>query len=99
MKEHWDEIEIRSWIGKGREKLYQKATLDKLIHPDELLNTVSKILKNGLEEGTVIFSGTVGALIEGMPFSNYFEVELMDKKRNRSLNCSYQINIVDWIKE
>jgi hypothetical protein len=37
VKEQWDEIEMRSWIGKGRDTLYQESTLDAFMRPEELL--------------------------------------------------------------
>ncbi|SKC70601.1 DUF2848 family protein [Maledivibacter halophilus] len=99
IKENWDDLKMRSWIGKDRAKIYQDTTLDAFMRPEELLKRVKALLGGKLEEGTVIFSGTVGALIEGMPFSNTFDVELKDEKRNETLSCCYQIKIIDWIKE
>ncbi|MGI6406167.1 MAG: DUF2848 family protein [Syntrophaceticus sp.] len=94
VKEQWDEIEMRSWIGKGRDTLYQESTLDAFMRPEELLERVKTLLGGSLEEGTVIFSGTVGALVKGMPFSDCFEVELLDSNKNRTLNCSYNLQVL-----
>lgn len=99
VKENWDSLKMRSWIGKDRAQVYQDTTLDAFMRPEELLERVKVLLGDKLEEGTVIFSGTVGALIEGMPFSNVFNVELKDEGRNQALNCCYQIQLIDWIKE
>ncbi|MGI6630573.1 MAG: DUF2848 family protein [Bacillota bacterium] len=95
VKDHWDEIKLRSWIGKDRAKLYQKATLDAFMRPEELLDRVRDLLGGTLEAGTVIFSGTVGALISGMPFSDTFAVELIDEKRSQTLHCCYHIKVMD----
>lgn len=94
IKEQWDAIEMRSWIGEGRDTLYQESTLDAFMRPEELLERVKVLLGGSLEEGTVIFSGTVGALVKGMPFSDRFEVELLDKNKNRSLSCSYNLQVL-----
>lgn len=94
VKEKWDEIEMRSWIGKGRDTLYQESTLDAFMRPEELLERVKALLGGNLEEGTVVFSGTVGALVKGMPFSDRFEVELLDSNKNRSLSCSYDLQVL-----
>lgn len=94
VREQWDEIRLRSWIGKDRGTLYQEALLSAFMRPEELLERVHKLL-GGLEEGTVIFSGTVGALISGAPFSEEFDVEMVDAKRNQVLRCLYQIKVMD----
>lgn len=99
VKEHWDSIVMRSWIGEDREQFYQDTKLDAFMRPEELLERVEVLLKDGLQEGDVIFSGTVGALVEGMPFSEVFDVELKDKERNQTLNCKYHVKLIDWIKE
>ncbi len=99
IKEHWDSIRMTSWIGKDRAQLYQDTKLDAFMRPEELLERVRVLLKEGLEEGAVIFSGTVGALVEGMPFSEVFDLELKDEKRGQALNCKYEIKLIDWIKE
>lgn len=98
VKDHWDDIILRSWIGRGRKQLYQDTKLSAFMRPEELLDRVKNLLKDGLEEGTVIFSGTVGALVEGAPFSDVFEVEIMDNQLNRTLNCLYGIRLMDWYK-
>ncbi len=94
VKEHWDEIEMRSWIGKDRETLYQEATLAAFMRPEELLERVRVLCGGGLEEGAAIFSGTVGALVKGMPFSKHFEAELRDRKSGRSLTCGYTLQVL-----
>lgn len=99
VKEQWDSLKLRSWIGKDRAQVYQDTNLDAFMKAEELMERVKVLLGGKLEEGTVIFSGTVGALIEGMPFSDVFEVELLDEKRNQTLNCCYNVQLIDWIKE
>lgn len=96
IKEHWDGIEIRSWIGKGRETLYQEATLIAFMRPEELLERVRMLCGGNLEEGTVIFSGTVGALVKGMPFSEHFEAELRDRNTGRLLTCGYEMQVLNF---
>ncbi len=94
LKEQWDDIELRAWIGKDRDTLYQEATLEAFMRPEELLERVTTLLGGKLEEGTVIYSGTVGALVKGMPFSDSFEVELLDKSKNRFLTCGYNLQVL-----
>lgn len=99
VKDHWDDIKMTAWIGKDREKVYQDTKLDAFMRPEELLERVGRLLKDGLEEGTVIFSGTVGAIVEGMPFSDVFEVELKDEKKGDTLKCKYEVKLIDWVRE
>lgn len=94
VKEQWDDIELRSWIGKDKKQLYQEATLAAFMRPEELLERVKELTGGKLEEGTVIFSGTVGALVSGAPFSERFEVELLDKSKDRSLSCCYNLQLL-----
>lgn len=95
----WDEIELRSWIGGNREVLYQETTLENFIEPEKLLSMVEEVVKDGLLPGTMIFSGTVGALVEGMPFSESFEVELYDRKLCQKLVCRYDLEVMDWLND
>ncbi|MBA1336019.1 MAG: hypothetical protein HPY66_1838 [Firmicutes bacterium] len=95
VKDHWDEIKLTAWIGKNKQKVYQDATLAAIMSPEELIKRVRQLTGGKLEEGTVIFSGTVGALVQGAPFSEEFHVELIDGKRNQTLSCKYEIKVLD----
>lgn len=95
VKAGWDGLQMRSWIGAGRETLFQETALDAFMTPEELMERVKKLLGGKLEPGTVIFSGTVSALIEGYPFSDHFECELLDPTTGKRLVCKYQIHLMD----
>ncbi len=95
LKEQWDKMELRSWIGKEKQ-LFQETTLDAFMEPEELMRRVKELLGNKLEPGTVIFSGTVGALVDGYPFTDRFETQLYDPSSKRSLHCTYSIHLMDW---
>lgn len=95
VKEQWDKMELRSWIGKEKQ-LFQETTLDAFMQPEELMRRVKELLGDKLEPGTVIFSGTVGALVDGYPFSDRFETQLYDPSCKRSLYCSYSIHRMNW---
>ncbi|MEM2958562.1 MAG: DUF2848 family protein [Candidatus Jordarchaeaceae archaeon] len=101
VKNHWDELVLRSWVLMGSEKvLYQEAKLQELMAPEDLVSIFRKRMKlgnNALLENTVIFSGTVplrpGKILSG----EGFEVELYDPVRNESLRCNYWVEILDYI--
>lgn len=94
VKDRWDQLEMRAWIGRGRKTLYQSTALDAFMKAEDLLERV-RALPGGLEPGTVIFSGTVSALVEGYPFSDYFECELRDPATQNSLLCKYAITLME----
>lgn len=96
VKNRWDEIQLSAWIGKNKKTLYQQTALSALMGPEELIKRVKELTGGTLEEGTVIFSGTVGALVAGAPFSDEFHVELTDEKRGQTLSCRYEIKVLDW---
>ena len=43
IKDHWDQIELRSWVISGEEKvLYQESTMASILRPDDLLAKVRR---------------------------------------------------------
>jgi hypothetical protein len=81
---HWDKLVLRSWIDD--DILYQEGSLDALLHPDELL----PLARPRLEEGTLMFCGTVGA-IGGIRSAASFRYQLADPVLARTLDGSYVI--------
>jgi hypothetical protein len=98
IKDHWDQIELRSWaMGEGGRILYQDSTLATILPPEALINLVQERVKGSLE-GIAIFSGTSPLLTEEMVFSNRFEAELLDPILNRKINIGYSIHTLDWFQ-
>ena len=98
IKEHWDQIQIRCWLGEGRKTLYQEGTLASIMPPEELLDYVQKLISEDLE-GTVLFSGTLASLTEGIAFSRLIEGEMYDPVLNRRLSLKYGVEPITWFKE
>lgn len=98
VKGHWDELLLRAWIGSEQRELYQEARLAALLQPEDLLARVRELIQ-GKMAGTVIYSGTVAALGEGVRFSDYFECELLDEKRGQALRCRYTVKTMDWFQD
>jgi Protein of unknown function (DUF2848). len=97
---HWDEIVLRSWVKQGERKvLFQEATLDAMLAPDDLIGRVKELLVDPTDmEGLVIYSGTVAALLKP-DYSSYFEVELDDPKLGRKIGQRYELKpVTRWFK-
>ncbi|MDL2297673.1 DUF2848 domain-containing protein [Synergistaceae bacterium OttesenSCG-928-D05] len=97
---HWDEMILRSWVKQdGKKVLFQEATLDAMLAPEDLIARVKKLLvKPDNTDGLVVYSGTVAALCK-TDYSNYFEVEIEDPKLGRKLSQKYTLNPVsNWYK-
>lgn len=94
--DHWDELEMRSWLGSAKEILYQEGTLAQLMRPEDLRERAESLIAGELQ-GTVLFSGTL-ATLEELKFNEYFHIELLDRKRNRKLSYSYQVQPLKWFK-
>lgn len=94
VKDQWDNLEMRSWINGSRKVLFQQTKLDAFMTPEELLSRVKALAGGELKPGTVIFSGTVSALIDGYPFSSHFECELLNPATQDALVCKYQVHMI-----
>ena len=94
VKRDWDKLEMRSWINRNREVLFQETKLDAFMTPEDLLSRVKTLVGGELKPGTVIFSGTVSALIDGYPFTNHFECELLNPVTQEALVCKYHIDML-----
>jgi hypothetical protein len=81
---YWDRLELRSWIDD--DVPYQDGTLESLLHPDELL----PLAQPAVEEGTLIFCGTLGA-IGGIRPAARFRYQLADPVLGRTIDAHYAI--------
>lgn len=93
--DHWDELEMRSWLGTP-EILYQEGSLAQLMTPADLMARAQALVEGDMT-GTVLYSGTL-ATLEELKFNEYFHIELLDKKRGRKISHSYQIKPLSWFK-
>ena len=98
IKDHWDSIEIRCWLGENRQTLYQEGTLAKIMPPEELLEHVQALVSEDLT-GSVILSGTLAALTEGVAYSPVVEGELFDPVTGERIPLKYQVKPITWFKE
>jgi hypothetical protein len=93
IRDHWDSIEIRSWVtdGAGR-RLYQEGRLDTFMTIDNLLAELSQAGYSDFE-GRLIFGGTLPTLGEFV-FGQCFETELRDRVLGRRLARGYDIVVI-----
>jgi hypothetical protein len=91
VSDHWDELVLRSWTEQeGEQRIYQEENLTSIINYKELIAFVKKHLQNPDDlEGTIIFSGTIPGKTP-IRYSPYWNVELEDPKRKRSLKLFYK---------
>ena len=97
LKDYWDQIEIRCWLGEGKETLYQDATLAAIMSPEQFIEHLKELVDGDLE-GLVFFSGTVAALTEGLAYSGFVSGELLDPVKNNRLEISYRVKPITWFK-
>lgn len=98
IRDHWDELGLKSWVKQAGEKvLYQETLLSAILTPADLIDFVKSKVKDGNLDSTIIFSGTVALLTPEINYGDYFEVALDDPLMNRSLSCSYSVEQLTYL--
>lgn len=93
VKEHWDNIVIKSIVElEGEKILYQKASLKSLLKPETLLGHVDP--ERFGEKGLVIFSGTIPLTTGELVYSNKFGFAMSDPVLQREITGEYQVKIL-----
>ncbi len=96
--DYWDELVMRAWVKKdGKKVLYQEDVLGALLPPDDLINRVKSNYLPDLN-GLVLFGGTFPVLGGKLIFSEYFDMELYDPKKDRSIKHDYTMEPITWIE-
>lgn len=93
IKDHWDQIVIRSWTtSDGKRMLYQEDALATILDVEALLEQLPK--DEGLPaDGLVLFSGTVATKI-GLVYGERFDFEMEDPLLDRNIRHGYQIRVL-----
>lgn len=99
VKDHWDELVLRSWIGPDHATLYQEGTLSQILHVEDMVEMLKPCLVDGVVPGTVLSGGSLGCFVEGMPYMECFEFELEDPVLNRKIKGSYTTERITWFSE
>ena len=86
---HWDRLILRAYIKEnGKRALYQEGAVTAMLDPLDLIGRYAG--KSGLEEGTLMFCGTLSAK-GGVRPSEEFAFELEDPVRGRKIQHRYSI--------
>ena len=98
VKDHWDNLIMRAWIkNDGKRQLYQEGKLGEMLRPEEVIEKVGLRVSGDLT-GAVVYSGTFPIIGGKLNFSPYFEFELIDEKRGKSIRHSYNAEPINWFK-
>jgi len=98
VKDHWDELKLRSWVGEeGRENLYQESSLKALLPPETLVANLQRRVRGTLDR-TVLFSGTVPLIGSRLQFLSFFAGEIEDPVRRRRLGFSYRVEPLNYVR-
>ncbi len=96
IKDHWDQIELRSWVTRNGERcLYQQFTVASLLNPEDLLARV-RARVSGECEDLAIFSGTAPLLTDGFVYADRFEGALLDPVLGREIRLGYDVHTLEW---
>jgi hypothetical protein len=86
---HWEKLILRAYIADGGKRtLYQEGAVSAMLDPMTLIEKFNG--KSELEEGTLMFCGTLSAL-GGVRPSDLFEFELDDPVLKRKIHYQYRV--------
>lgn len=93
IKDHWDQIVIRSWTtSSGKRMLYQEDALATILDVEALLEQLPK--DDGLPtDGLVLFSGTVATKM-GLVYGEGFDFEMEDPVLGRQIRHGYHVRVL-----
>jgi hypothetical protein len=92
VSDHWDKIEIRSWVTvAGQHRQYQAGRLSEFMSVQDLLTELRGAGYADLR-GRLVFGGTIPAL-SGFLYGERFECALDDPVLGRTLRCAYEVSM------
>jgi hypothetical protein len=93
VKNHWDQIVIRSWTAReGKRVLYQEGALATILDVETLLDRLPK--DDDLPgDGLVLFSGTIATKM-GLIYGERFDFEMEDPMLGRKIRHGYQVRVL-----
>ncbi len=87
---NWDDLVLRSHVSEGGAKrLYQEGSVSAMLHPDDLLKRYSA--DGTLEEGTIMFCGTLPVIGEFATKAESFDFQLEESTTGRATLGSYSM--------
>jgi len=93
VRDHWDQIIIRSWTTNGGKRmLYQEDALATILDAEALLEQLPK--DKGLPiDGLVLFSGTIPTKV-GLVYGERFDFEMEDPLLDRKISHGYRVRVL-----
>lgn len=93
VKDHWDQIEIKSWnyVG-GKEELYQTGTLAEFMSPDEIIKITEE--RGYSVSEAAIFCGTPPFISDEFIYGEQFKAELYDPVKDNIIQLNYKTKIL-----
>ena len=93
VKDHWDQIVIRSWTASdGKRTLYQEDALATILGVGTLLEQLP--MDEGLPtEGLILFSGTIPTKM-GLAYVERFDFEMEDPVLDRTIRHRYRVRVL-----
>jgi hypothetical protein len=92
--DHWDSLQLRSWIGDDATDLYQEGTLEALLSPSVLLEAIPWRTR---PERFLLLCGTVPT-IGGLRESSRFKAQLFDPVTDQRLALDYRVEVRDFLQ-
>ncbi|NLL37816.1 MAG: DUF2848 family protein [Fretibacterium sp.] len=92
VKDHWDEIALRSWqMVDGEKVLYQDGGVRDILSVEDNLRELRE--RVGDIDNAVIFSGTV-PLLKGFLYGEKFFCEMVDPRLDRNNAFAYSVEVI-----
>jgi hypothetical protein len=93
VKDHWDQIVIRSWTtSNGKRTLYQEDSLATILGVEALLEQLPR--DAGLPtDGLILFSGTIPTKM-GLIYGERFDFEIEDPVLERKIRHGYHVRVL-----
>jgi hypothetical protein len=93
VKDHWDQIVIRSWTtSNGKRALYQEDPLATILDVEALLEQLPR--DEGLPaDGLILFSGTIPTKM-GLIYGERFDFEIEDPVLERKIRHGYHVRVL-----
>lgn len=89
LREHWDQLEMRSWRNvNGENVLYQEGKVTTMLEPEDLLERYAGVSSETFKPGMLMFGGTLAA-IGGIQNTDKLSLELRDPVLDRTISFSY----------
>ncbi len=93
IENHWDEIELKSWVTHDNEKvLYQSGKLNEFMEPNKLVNIIKE--RDYYSPRAVIFCGTLPLLTDAFLYGEQFHAQLYDPIRDRAIHLNYTVQLL-----